>query len=166
MRTFTTGATRSDIEGKLSYMRALSPAVLRRYVQYLAKHRKQTDGQMRSFDNWKKGIDPDTYLDGLLRHTWDAWLMHQGHKPSDETYDLPDLLCAIIFNASGWLFELLVAEGGSRENPTVSAAGIDTVSHEPRWEKPRTCGECAEYYHCEVSVDSLASICFTPKVPV
>jgi len=162
MRTFTTGATRSDIEGKLSYMRALSPAVLRRYVQYLAKHRKQTDGQMRSFDNWKKGIDPDTYLDGLLRHTVDAWLIHQGHRPSDETYDLPDLLCAIIFNASGWLFELQVAEGGSRENPTLSTV-------EP--EKLRTCGECI---HFEDDCGPRGNIrangpidlgCFTPKVP-
>jgi len=132
MRTFTTGATRSNIEGKLSYMRALSPAVLRRYVTYLAKHRKQADGQIRAFDNWKNGIPQDTYLDGLLRHTWDAWLIYQGHKPSDESYDLPDLLCAIIFNASGWLFELQVAEGGNRENPTIPV--------EP--EKSRTCGEC------------------------
>lgn len=106
MRTFDTGATRNGVEDKLSYMRALSPEVLRRYVQYLDKHRKTPNG-LRTFDNWKKGITPDVYCDSLMRHTWDAWLVSMGYKPSDESYDLVDLLCAIIFNAQGWLFELV-----------------------------------------------------------
>ena len=115
MREFVSGATRNTLENKLSYMRALSPAVLRRYVQYLAKHRQTANG-LRDFDNWKRGIPPNTYCDSLLRHTFDAWLMLFGCEPSDKSYDLEDLLCAIIFNAQGWLFELIHNE--TREQVT------------------------------------------------
>lgn len=110
MREFESGAKRDDLGDKLSYMKALSPAVLRCYAQYLGKHRKQSDGKLRDWDNWKKGISPDVYCDSLLRHSFDAWLLQLGHSPTDESYDLRDLLCAVIFNASGWLYELLCNE--------------------------------------------------------
>jgi len=115
MRQFDTGATRNSIEGKLSYFRALSPAVLRRYVQYLDKHRTQADGNLRDFDNWKRGIPKDIYMDSLLRHVHDTWLMFLGHASSGQSCGMEDLLCAILFNASGLLFELLVESGESRE---------------------------------------------------
>lgn len=106
MREFKSGATRDDVEGKLSYMRALSPEVLRRYVEYLAKHRKQADGQMRDWDNWKRGIPQDTYMDSLLRHTFDVWRDYCGSVIVDRE-QFEDLLCAVIFNAMGCLYEEL-----------------------------------------------------------
>lgn len=109
IRTFDTGATRDTVEGKLSYVKALSPIVLRRYLQYLDKHRLQPDGKMRDFDNWKRGIDKDTYLDSAGRHFVSLWLIHQGYQARDNhgEVDIEDALCAIIFNAMGYLFELL-----------------------------------------------------------
>lgn len=112
MRTFSGGATRDTNVGKLSYVKALSPIVLRRYVQYLDIHRKQSDGSMREFNNWKQGIPEETYLDGLGRHFIAVWLLQQGFTESDNhgPVTLEDSLCAIIFGASGWLHELLKTE--------------------------------------------------------
>lgn len=112
IRKFDTGATRDTVEGKLSYVKALSPIALQRYVQYVAEHRKQADGSIRDFDNWKQGIPVDAYLDGLGRHFFAVWLLAQGFPAEDNhgPVTLEDTLCAIIFNASGWLHELLKKE--------------------------------------------------------
>jgi len=108
-RSFQSGATRDSLQGKLSYVKALSPIVLQRYVQYLADHRLQADGSMRDFDNWKKGIPKDVYLDGLGRHFMAVWLLQQEFPAEDNhgPVTLEDSLAAIIFNASGWLHELV-----------------------------------------------------------
>jgi len=109
MRKFSSGATRDIVEGKLSYVKGLSPIVLKRYLQYLDKHRLQADGQKRAFDNWKLGIDQDTYLDSLGRHFWDVWLLCHGY-PSEDNHgpvELEDVLCAVMFNSMGMLHELI-----------------------------------------------------------
>ena len=109
MREFESGATRDVVEGKLSYVRGLSPIVLKRYLQYLDKHRLQADGKKRDFDNWKLGIDQETYLDGLGRHFWDVWLLCHGY-PAEDNHGpvvLEDVLCAVMFNSMGMLFELI-----------------------------------------------------------
>jgi len=109
MREFKGGATRDTLRGKLSYVKALSPIVLQRYVQYLNVHRLQPDGSMRDFDNWKKGIPKDVYFDGLGRHFLAAWLLAQDFPAEDNhgPVTLEDSLAAVIFNASGWLHELV-----------------------------------------------------------
>ena len=111
-RTFDTGATRDTADGKLNYRKALSPIVLQRYVQYLDAHRKQPDGSLRDFDNWKQGIPIEAYHEGLGRHDMAVWLLHDGYPAKDNhgPVTLEDTLCAIIFNSSGWLHELLKAE--------------------------------------------------------
>ncbi len=109
IRKFDSGATRDTSEGKLDYRKALSPIVLQRYVQYLGAHRKQPDGSMRDFDNWKKGIPIEAYFEGLGRHDMAVWLLHDGFPAEDNhgPVSLEDTLCAIIFNSSGWLHEIL-----------------------------------------------------------
>ena len=109
MRDFKSGATRDVVEGKLSYFKALSPTVLKRYLQYLDKHRLQADGSMREFDNWKKGIPKDVYFDSLIRHSVDVWLAAEGHEIHDNhgVITLEELLCAIMFNSMGLLHEIL-----------------------------------------------------------
>ncbi len=109
MRNFETGATRDTVEGKLSYIKGLDPAVMKRYLQYLDSHRKQADGSMRAFDNWKNGIPKDAYLDGLGRHFWDVWLLYNGYTAEDNhgPVILENALCAIMFNTMGYLFEEL-----------------------------------------------------------
>lgn len=114
MRAYGTGATRDNNTNKLSYLKGLSSQVLQRYLEYLGEHRVQADGKLRDWDNWKKGIPLKDYMDSLDRHTHDAVRAFQG-LPVPENASLEDLLCAVIFNASGGLFELLVAKSGNRE---------------------------------------------------
>lgn len=109
IRKFESGATRDTDADKLNYIKALSPTVLQYYVGYLGKHRTQSDGNLRDWDNWKKGIDKQTYLESLERHKMAVWLLHQGYPASDNhgPVTLEDSLAGIIFNASGWLHEIL-----------------------------------------------------------
>lgn len=112
IRKFDTGATRDNIEGKLDYMKALSPIVLRRYVQYLDKHRLQPDGSIRDFDNWKKGIPLKTYHSSKGRHFFASWLLEEGYKVSDNhgPVNEEDALCGELFNTMGRLHEILKAK--------------------------------------------------------
>lgn len=114
IRQFDSGATRDTVEGKLSYVRILSPIALRRYVEYMNFHAKQSDGTMREPDNWKSGFPIETYLDSLGRHLVAAWLLQQGFTETDNhgPVTLEDSLCGIVFNAMGWLHEIL------KEKPT------------------------------------------------
>jgi hypothetical protein len=109
IRTFDTGATRDTTRGKLDYVKALSPIVLRRYVQYLDKHRLQPDGSYRDFDNWKKGIPQETYHSSNGRHFIDAWLLTEGYATEDNhgPVEIEDVLCAQLFNIMGRLHEIL-----------------------------------------------------------
>ena len=106
MRIFKTGATRNDDTDRLDYEAFLSPLVLERYAQYLHKHRVQRDGTLREGDNWQAGIPLPAYAKSLLRHTISFWKAHRGY----EAEDIEESLSAIIFNASGYLFELLKNE--------------------------------------------------------
>jgi len=112
IRTFDTGATRDTDRGKLDYVKALSPIVLRRYVQYLNKHRLQPDGSYRDFDNWKKGMDQGVYHSSGGRHFFDAWLLTEGYTTEDNhgPAELEDVLCAQLFNLMGRLHEILKAK--------------------------------------------------------
>jgi hypothetical protein len=109
IREFESGATRDKVEGKLNYIKALSPIVMQRYVEYLGKHRTQSDGTQRDWDNWKKGIPQQVYLEGEDRHHRAVWLLIQGY-PAFDNYGpvtLEDSLCGVIFNSMGMLFEIL-----------------------------------------------------------
>ena len=112
IRKFETGATRDTVEGKLDYVKALCPLVLRRYVQYLDKHRLQPDGSMRDFDNWKKGIPRETYHSSKGRHFFADWLLEEGYDVSDNhgPIDEEDALCGELFNTMGKLREILRAK--------------------------------------------------------
>ena len=112
VRVFPSGSTRDTSAGKLSYVKALSPLVLQSYVRYLDKHRKQADGSMRDFDNWKKYMPEDVCLDGLGRHFMAVWLLMQGFPAEDNhgPVTLEDSLCAIIFNASVILHQIFMME--------------------------------------------------------
>lgn len=109
IRTFDTGATRDTDQGKLDYLKALSPIVLRRYVEYLNKHRKQPDGSYRDFDNWKKGIPEEAYISGNGRHFMDTWLLTEGYDTEDNhgPVEIEDAICAQLFNLMGRLHEML-----------------------------------------------------------
>lgn len=107
IRTFDTGATRDTDQGKLEYRRFLSMPAVKRYCEYMREHRKQSDGQLRDPDNWKKGIPLNVYADSLYRHVQE--FAQQLELPSGAVHELAaveETLCAIIFNAMGYLHEL------------------------------------------------------------
>lgn len=106
MRKFNSGATRDEDKTKLDFEGFLSPLVLYRFAQYMNKHRNQADGSVRDSDNWQKGIPKDVYMKSGFRHFFDWWANHRKAKLAIKE-DVEESLCALIFNASGYLFELL-----------------------------------------------------------
>ena len=119
MREFDTGATRDDDNEKLDYEGFLSPVALKRYAEYMHEHRKQVDGGMRASDNWQKGIPLDVYMKSLWRHLIELWNVHRDPRKlgmheivmSDIIYIKKEALCAIIFNAFGYLHEITKGQG-------------------------------------------------------
>lgn len=106
VRIFDGGATRSPLGDKLCYSRFMDARVVKRYCEYLHKHRVQADGNVREPDNWKNGIPQASYMDSMHRHFMDVWLHNQGHT-SEMAEDIETALCALIFNAQGMLFEVM-----------------------------------------------------------
>lgn len=106
MRRFETGATRDAEDGKLDYEGFLSPQVLERFAQYMHKHRIQADGSLRDSDNWQKGIPLDAYMKSAWRHHMDWWTIHRD-KGVQDLDELEDAICALMFNAMGYLHELI-----------------------------------------------------------
>lgn len=112
-RTFSTGATKDTNDNKLRYEGFLSPLVLRRFAEYMHKKRLVNipEGQtVRAPDNWQKGIDRDAYIDSAIRHQMEWWLIHRGYEAVDEkgnVMNIEEVLCAVMFNAMGYLFEIL-----------------------------------------------------------
>lgn len=115
IRQFETGATRDSDEGKFDYEGFYSPLVMERYAQYMNKHRVQSDGGLRDSDNWQKGIPKNDYMKSAYRHFFDWWKQHRGYKGQDT---LEESICALIFNAQGYLFEILKnkEKGGNKCN--------------------------------------------------
>ena len=104
MREFDSGATRDSEDGKFDYDGFLSPWVLRRYGEYMHNHRTQADGKTRDSDNWQKGIPLTAYMKSLWRHLMELWACH---RAGEDNRFKEDALCAIIFNASGYLHEIM-----------------------------------------------------------
>lgn len=104
MRQFETGATRDSDNQKIDYEGFLSPLVLERFGRYMHQHRLQADGRLRDSDNWQKGIPRTAYMKSAWRHFVDWWHGHRGARTREQ---LEEALCATIFNAQGYLHELL-----------------------------------------------------------
>ena len=95
MRKFETGATRDSDENKLDYDGFLSVDVLKRYAEYMHKHRIQADGEMRDSDNWQRGIPRDQYRKSAFRHFMAWWEKHRKGCTTQEE------ACALLFNIMG-----------------------------------------------------------------
>jgi hypothetical protein len=106
IRQFETGATRDTSKDKLDFEGFISPLVLRRYAQYLHKHRLQSDGTLRDSDNWQKMFGEkhfDVCMKSACRHFIDWWLQHRGFETEN---NLEDSICALIFNAMAYLYKI------------------------------------------------------------
>lgn len=101
IRTFDTGATRDTDINKPDYEAFLSPLVIKRFGEYMNKHRKQSDGTMRDSDNWQHGIPIKEYMKSAWRHFLDIWTAHRNNQIDEEA------LCALLFNIQGYLHEHL-----------------------------------------------------------
>lgn len=118
IRQFASGASRDADTEKLQFARFFDPLVVQRRAEYMHHHRHQADGSLREPDNWKlgqregTGIPIQAFMDGLARHEHDAWMIHEYGEvfrpETGESVDLEDALCAIMFNAEGWLRRLLL----------------------------------------------------------
>ena len=126
IRQYETGATRSPIGDKLRYEGFLSPIVIKRYAEYMHKHRVQSNGQLREPDNWQKGMPMGDYLDSGWRHLMDWWLHHRG-CPEQANESLEDSLCALLFNTMGYLHEVLK----EKEQLKVESRVFNWVSAQP-----------------------------------
>lgn len=114
VRQFLSGATRNLDTNKHDYEAFFSPLVLRAYGEYMHSHRFQKDGELRDGDNWQKGIPLNAYMKSAWRHLVDWWSIHRDVTPTDpdtgDDVEIKDALCALIFNASGYLHEIVKAE--------------------------------------------------------
>jgi hypothetical protein len=118
MRTFGTGATRDLDASKYDHEAFLSPLVIEAFGRYMHRKRQMADGSLRDGDNWQKGIPLSSYIKSAWRHLLDWWKLHRGYQASET---IEDALCAIMFNAMGYLHEHLKAKGES--NVADSIAG-------------------------------------------
>jgi hypothetical protein len=107
IRKFDTGATRDTDENKLDFEGFFSPLVVEAYAEYMNENRVQADGNVRDSDNWQKGIPKTAYMKSGWRHFFDWWKAHRGY-PARET--IIKAICGLLFNASGYLHELLKEE--------------------------------------------------------
>lgn len=105
IRTFETGAMRSDDEGKLDYEACLSPLVLQRYAEYVRSHREMPDGSIRSDDNWQKGFGLSRWMKSKFRHFMATWSCCRAKITLHPC--LEESLCAELFNTMGMLHEIL-----------------------------------------------------------
>lgn len=110
MRQFEGGATRSNNEGKLDYFRFNHPLVEKVFAEYMHKHRKQADGNVRDGNNWWKGWPKETSAESLMRHIKDIEL-HLANYPQEATEQLVDSICASIFNLKAMLLQVLREQG-------------------------------------------------------
>jgi len=104
MRKFNSGAFRDNDTQKLNYIGSFSPLVLRRFAQFMRDHNIKNGELQRDEGNWKKGMPKQSYFESKMRHLMDAWITHEGYEDGD----IEDQLCADIFNAQGYLHEILV----------------------------------------------------------
>lgn len=104
-RKFESGANRNDDSDKLDYEGFLSPLALFWFGCYMHRNRFLEDGSLRDSDNWKKGIPLDSYMKSLFRHFMDVWFAHSESNLNQQTIE--DALCGVLFNAFGYLHEVI-----------------------------------------------------------
>lgn len=128
MRRFETGANRDQNTNKVDYMGHISPLVTWRYGQYMNECRNLPDGTRRDADNWKRGMPFHVWLESLVRHMEDVKLIADGHYDVATTPDIEKALCAVLFNAQGLLYQILVDNRAKQLPQTVLQTEQNTNS--------------------------------------
>ena len=112
VRIFDSGATRDQDDEKIDFEGFLSPTVLEEFGKYMLKHQTQTNGELRSSDNWQKGMPRDVYMKSAWRHFHDWWMEHRGYESRE---GVKDALNGLLFNIMGYMYELLKEERNKNE---------------------------------------------------
>jgi len=130
IRKFNQNANRDSSDGKYEYVGFRNPVCEFSFAKYMHKHRKQSDGELRTSNNWWGGWDKQVSLDCLIRHVVDLELLHYGrfvykerNNEGETTHHLPkrlnkipkgwyevtkeDACNAIRFNADAYKLQLL-----------------------------------------------------------
>jgi len=107
MKEYKTGANRNNTEGKLDFDGFMCPLVMQRFGEYMDKNRHLETGELRESDNWQKGIDLADYMKSGFRHFHDWWMEHRDYESRK---GIEEALCGLIFNANGYLHEVLKAK--------------------------------------------------------
>jgi len=110
MRRFSGGATRDLDDDKLDFEGFFSPLVLQRYAEYMHKHRNTAAGR-RDSDNWQAGMGLNVWIKSGWRHFFDWWSEHRGWGSRE---GIEEAICGLMFNAMGYLHELLKAKKAQR----------------------------------------------------
>ena len=105
-RVFSSGAFRDQDTDKYDYEGFLCPLVMTRFAEHMHENRTLADETTRASDNWQKGIPHSVYMKSLWRHLMAVWRDHRGVS-EDEGEGLESALCGVIFNAQGYLHEVL-----------------------------------------------------------
>ena len=103
MRTFRSGATRNDDNGKYDIEGFTCPKCLDMFYAYMHHHRHLEDGTLRDGDNWQNGFDNREILKSELRHVHDWRMEERGFKSRE---GLEHALHGVIFNAFARLHNL------------------------------------------------------------
>lgn len=135
MREFDTGATRNDDADKYDYEGFFSPLVLERRAAYMHRHRLQADGKLRESDNWQKGMPLTAYMKSGWRHFMDWWRLHRSPATAANVDELEEAICALMFNAEGYLHELLLRRQGL--TPERECATVVKQRQSPWWPEER-----------------------------
>ena len=123
MREFESGAKRDTDIGKVNYLKALSPLVLKAYGEFMRKNNSQRDGEKRDEDNWKKGMTKQSYMESKFRHFMTTWTIYDGFL--DE--DIIESLLAELFNTMGLLHVLLLEKQDSSSVSAAATAALNTL---------------------------------------
>jgi hypothetical protein len=87
--------------------------VLQCYLKFVHTKRFLSNGEVRQSDNWQLGIPKEAYAKSMWRHFLDFCLHHRGFG-SKARASIKHALCAIIFNAQGYLHEILKSEDSTQ----------------------------------------------------
>lgn len=142
IRQFSSGATRDADTDKIDFEGFLSPLALERFGQYMHAKRRLPDGSYRDSDNWQLGIPIHDYMKSGWRHFRDWWRSHRGY-PTVSGDDIETELCALIFNAQGYLHEILK----KKRNASELKLGSTQSSPPHRWDAALPGHELFWQYH-------------------
>jgi len=121
IRTFKSGATRDTEENKHDYEGYIHPINTKRFGEYMSKHQKQANGELRDSDNWQKlfGDTPEKHcnvcIKSLCRHLEDLRLHHRGwgHEARES---IEDAIQGIKFNINAYEYGLEIKKLKEKED--------------------------------------------------